>query len=84
VTSATASADFFVLVGRASKVLDVRFISGAAELKGADKALRNAAPNTPLPDDGPTRVVRKGLVSCSSMSGCNVVFYPPALVRSLD
>ncbi len=84
VSSATASAEFFLLIGQGSRVLEVRFISGAEELKAADKALKLAAVHMPFPDDGPARVVRRGVVSCSSMSGCSLVFYAPALVRSLD
>ena len=53
-------------------------------LKAADKALRAAALAIPFPNDAPTRLLRRGVVSCSSMSGCSLVLYPVSSVRSLE
>jgi tetratricopeptide (TPR) repeat protein len=84
ITSEPASGEFFLLFGAGSKVQEVKFVSGSEKLKSADKALSAAAYDMPLPDDSPTRLVRRGALSCSSISGCVFVFYTPDLVRSVN
>ena len=83
-SSENATAEVFLLIGPRSKVVDAKFISGDAALKKATAALKAAAVDAHLPDDGPTHLVRRGVVMCSSMSGCSVVLYAPDHVRSLD
>jgi hypothetical protein len=84
VSAETGSAEFFLLVGAGPRVVQTKFVSGEAFLKKADKALRSATLNVSFPGSAKTRLVRRGLVSCASMSGCSVFLYTPDLVRSLD
>lgn len=81
VVSDDASAEFFLLLGSDSKVQDVAFISGSEKLKSADKVLSSTAFKIPLPDDGPTKVLRRGMLSCAPTGGCNFVFYTASSVR---
>jgi transglutaminase-like putative cysteine protease/tetratricopeptide (TPR) repeat protein len=74
------SAEVFVLFS-AAKVLDVQFINGDEALKGAMNAISRAHfTNVPFPDDGPERIVRRGILSCSQYTtpNCNLVFLLPA------
>jgi tetratricopeptide (TPR) repeat protein len=82
--SDAASAEFFVLLTSGSKVEDVKFISGSEKLKSAEKYLREAAFKASFPDDGPTKLLRRGILSCSSITGCAFVLYTPDTVRSVN
>jgi tetratricopeptide (TPR) repeat protein len=84
ITPETASAEFFLLLGQGSKVEDVRFVSGSEKLKSAGNVLSSIEFKMPFPDDGPTRLVRRGILSCSSITGCSFVLYTPNLVRSVN
>jgi tetratricopeptide (TPR) repeat protein len=84
ITSDTASAEFFLLLGQASKVEDTRFVSGSEKLKSAGTGLTSIDFKMPFPDDGPTRLLRRGILSCSSITGCSFVLYTPDLVRSVN
>jgi len=85
----TASAEFFVLLSQnpgtsQAKVEDVKFISGSDELKSADQALRSAKLKVVFPDDGPTRLVRRGILGCYAVTGCSFVMLEPNDVHSVD
>jgi tetratricopeptide (TPR) repeat protein len=82
--SETASAEFFVLIGRDSKVDEVKFISGSDKLKTADKALASAEFDLPLPDEVPTRIIRRGILGCYAVTGCSFVMYPTYDVKSVN
>jgi tetratricopeptide (TPR) repeat protein len=84
IVSGSASAEFFVLLGPGSKVEDVKFISGSDKLKSAGKVLSSILFRLPFPDDAPTRLVRRGLLGCFAVTGCNFVLYTLDSVRSLD
>ncbi len=89
ITSHTASAEFFVLFSQdpktsLAKVQEVKFISGADELKSATKYLAKAHYNVLFPDNGPTRLVRRGILGCYSYTGCSFVLYTPDMVRSVN
>jgi transglutaminase-like putative cysteine protease/tetratricopeptide (TPR) repeat protein len=74
------SAEVFVLFSSA-KLLDVQFIRGDEELKGTMDAISHAHfDNVPFPDEGPERIVRRGILSCSPYStpSCSLVFLLPA------
>lgn len=58
------TADFYVVISPGPKVDDVRFISGSDRLKEYTGALRSASFALPFPDDTPTRLLRKGTLSC--------------------
>jgi tetratricopeptide (TPR) repeat protein len=83
-SSEIESAECFVLFGEKSRVLDVRFVSGSNELKSAAKAIRSVQFREPIPDAGPTRLLRRGVVGCAPDVGCSLVFYTPDLVISID
>jgi len=79
-TQKRGSAEIFVLFS-AAKVLDVQFIRGDDDLKGATAAISHAHfENVPFPDEGPTRIPRRGILSCSPYStpSCSLVFLLPA------
>jgi tetratricopeptide (TPR) repeat protein len=57
-------ADFYVVLSPGPKVDDVRFIGGSDKLKGFTDALRSAPFAVPFPDNTPTRLLRKGTMSC--------------------
>jgi tetratricopeptide (TPR) repeat protein len=79
-----ASAEFFVLFVKGGKIEDVKFLSGSDRLKSADTALRAPGITIPLPDDGPTHLVRRGVLGCYKTSGCSFVLYRPYDVHSVD
>ncbi len=84
VIAGTASADFLVRLGSEGKIDDVKFVSGSEELKNAAKAMNAAAIRFPFPDNGPSRLVRRGIVSCFLHSGCTLVLYNLEDVKSVD
>ncbi|HLH34165.1 MAG TPA: DUF3857 domain-containing protein [Alloacidobacterium sp.] len=84
-----ASAEFFVVLSRAQgtsegKVEEVKFIKGSDELKSADRALKSAKFSSVFPDDGPTRLVRRGILGCYAYTGCSFVMLYANDVHSLD
>lgn len=82
---ATGKADFFVLIGPGQSVQGVKFVSGAEELKPAAKAIEGIHFNQPFPDDAPTVVARRGILSCSKLTPkCDVVLYTLDMVRSVE
>ncbi len=83
----TGSAEFFLLFGsesRQTKVEDVKFISGSDELKDAGKSLRTTDFGVLFPDDGPERLLRRGILSCDAVTKCTFVLYAPGWVRSVN
>jgi hypothetical protein len=88
VAKETASAEFFVLLGPGSAgatVEGVKFISGDEKLKRFTEALRTARYSVIFPDDSPTKILRRGILSCSATTGeCAFVMVLPDDVRSVD
>lgn len=83
----TGSADFFLLFAPApngSKLEDAKFVSGSDNLKDAGKFLNDVKFDVPFPDDGPERLLRRGILSCDTITHCTFVFYPPESVRSIN
>jgi len=85
----TASADFFVLLTRApgtsdGRIEEVKFIKGSDELKSAGEKLKLAKFNSAFPDDGPTRLVRRGILGCYSYTGCSFILLYANDVRALN
>jgi transglutaminase-like putative cysteine protease/tetratricopeptide (TPR) repeat protein len=79
-TQKHGSAEVFVLFS-ASKLLDVQFIRGDEQLKGSMDAISHLHfNNVSFPDEGPERIVRRGILSCSPYStpSCSLVFLLPA------
>jgi tetratricopeptide (TPR) repeat protein len=84
-----AKAEFFVVLvpdpkTLAAKVEDVKFIKGAEELKSADKWLKAANFKFTFPDDGHTRLLRRGTLGCYQYSGCIFTVVQPDEVKSVN
>jgi len=75
ITAANASADFDVLLVASGKIEKANFSSGSEALRSAGKTLENAQSRAVFPPASAARLIRRGILSCSS-TGCNFVFYP--------
>jgi tetratricopeptide (TPR) repeat protein len=76
VQSAPSGNATFVIAFDPGKVAAVVYMEGATELKPFAEKIENAKFNVPFPDDGiPTRVVRRGILSCHSGS-CDFTLMP--------
>jgi len=85
----TGNADFFILLSRGAgtgnKVDAVKFVSGDEKLKSYTDALRAADYHLSFPDDTPVKVLRRGTLSCSVVTGkCEFVLTLPDDVRTVD
>jgi len=85
----TGSAEFFVLLsggaGTPAKAEAVRFVSGDEKLKLFTDALRTAEYRLTFPDDAPLKILRRGILSCSTATGnCTFVLMLPDDVRTVD
>jgi tetratricopeptide (TPR) repeat protein len=80
----SGSAELFVLLAPGSGVEDAKFISGSEELKSSPRALRPVDFKLRFPDEGPARLLRRGILSCFEYSGCSFVLYNIADVHSID
>jgi tetratricopeptide (TPR) repeat protein len=85
----TGSAEFFVLLnggaGTPAKAEAVRFVSGDEKLKVFTEALRTAEYRLSFPDDTPLKILRRGILSCSTATGnCMFVLLLPDDVRTVD
>lgn len=79
-----ASAEFFLLFAPGSKVEDTKFISGSEELRSAGKALSEAPFKIAFPENSVARQVRRGILACYPISGCNFVLFPTDTVFRVD
>src|SRR6185437_8047120 len=71
VAPVAGTADFFVIVtssGGDAKVAAAKFIGGEEKLKPLTENLRNAKTDFVFPDDTPTKILRRGTLSCSKES----------------
>jgi tetratricopeptide (TPR) repeat protein/transglutaminase-like putative cysteine protease len=98
VAKETGSAEFFVLLSRgagrpdsgragssAATVEAVKFASGEEKLKVFTEALRTAEYRLTFPDDTPVKILRRGILSCSTATGnCSFVLMLPDDVRTVD
>ena len=89
VAKETGSAEFFVLLSRGkgsdATVEAVKFASGDEKLKGFAEALRTAQYPLTFPDDTPVKILRRGILSCSTATGtCAFVLVLPDDVRTVD
>ena len=76
ITKTDASADFDVLLAASGKIEKANFLHGSDVLRGAGKSLENAEFEERFPPTSRARLVRGGILFCSSYTGCNFVFYP--------
>ncbi len=77
------TAEFFLLFSPGPKVEDVEFISGAEELKSASDALSEAKFQVAFPEGSSAQLVRRAILTCSKVSGCEVVLLTPDSVKSV-
>jgi tetratricopeptide (TPR) repeat protein/transglutaminase-like putative cysteine protease len=85
----TGNADFFILLsggaGSVANVDGVKFVSGDERLKSYTEALRAADYHITFPDDTPLKILRRGVLSCSTATGnCLFVLMLPDDVRTVD
>jgi tetratricopeptide (TPR) repeat protein len=84
----SGTADFFVVLAssRAGAMVEaVKFISGEEKLKPLTETLKSAKFDFTFPDDVPTKILRRGILSCTKNSGeCEFVMMLPEDVHSLD
>jgi len=88
IAPAGGTAEFFVIVtsssGRA-KVDAAKFISGQEKLASLKENLRSANVDFAFPDDVPTKILRRGILSCSGATKeCDFVMMLPEDVHSVD
>jgi tetratricopeptide (TPR) repeat protein/transglutaminase-like putative cysteine protease len=79
-----ATAEFFLLFSPGPKIEDVQFISGSEELKSAESGLSGAKFQVTFPEGSSARLVRRAILSCSNVTGCEVVLLPPDTVNSVE
>jgi len=79
----SATAEFFLLFSPGPKVDDVEFISGSEKLKSTGQALSQAKFQVAFPEGSSARLVRRALLMCSSISGCEAVLFTPDSVKSV-
>jgi tetratricopeptide (TPR) repeat protein len=78
-------AEFFMLIRPGPRVVEVRQIKGAESLANARSAIAGANFEVPFPDDGPTQIVRRGILRCDSVAtGCEFELIPPDHVQSVE
>jgi len=71
------SAEFGIAITKGPTVQSAWHRSGAEELKAASDDLSELKFRISFPDDGPTRIVRIGILSCSEVSkGCMFALIP--------
>lgn len=83
----SGSAEFFLLFApgpNGTKLEDSKFISGSDEMKDAGKALSSVDFNVSFPDQGPERLLRRGILLCDPTTHCTFVLYPTSSVRSVN
>jgi transglutaminase-like putative cysteine protease/tetratricopeptide (TPR) repeat protein len=78
----SGSAEFFLLVS-GHGISAARFIGGSDRLKGAVQTLQKAKYRFAFPDEGPEKIIRRGILSCSTLTApsCQFTFLLPSTVR---
>jgi tetratricopeptide (TPR) repeat protein len=84
VVAGSASAEFFLLFGPGAKIEDVQFISGSEKLKSAEQVLSEAKFQVAFPEHSSARLVRRAMLVCSTVTGCEAVLLTPETVSSVN
>jgi hypothetical protein len=88
IAQTAGTAEFFVVVASSptgSKIEAAKFISGEEKLKPLTENLRNAKIDFSFPDDVPTKILRRGILTCTKDSGeCEFVMTLPEDVHSVN
>jgi hypothetical protein len=80
----SVSADFLMVLSP-GKVEGVKFISGSDELKTFASKLDALNFGNIFPDDTPTKIIRRGSLSCSATGGdCVFVLMQPETITSVN
>ncbi|MBI1749875.1 MAG: DUF3857 domain-containing protein [Acidobacteria bacterium] len=74
-----AEADFYIVFSPAAgdKAEEVKFIRGSEKVRPLVEALRGARYAAPFPDETPTRIARRGTLTCFPVGGCVFIMQPP-------
>jgi len=80
----SASADFDLLFGPGGKLEEVKRVKGSDKLDGAEKALRSANFPFSFPEGSKARILRQGILSCSTYTGCSIVLLTPEMVTTVN
>ena len=80
----SASAEFFILLAPGNKVENVTYVSGSEELEKVETRLADSDFHAAFPEGSDARILRRGLVMCSEITGCDFVLYPLDSVRSVN
>lgn len=83
VVPGSATAEFFLLFSPGPKIEDAQFINGSEKLKSAGDALSEAKFRVTFPEGSSARLVRRAMLMCSSVSGCEAVLLTPDSVNSV-
>jgi len=71
------SAEFAIAFTIGPKIEEVKFLSGAEELRPAASKIAAAKFIVSFPDNSPAKILRRGVLSCSqALKGCTFVLYP--------
>jgi tetratricopeptide (TPR) repeat protein len=88
VAPVAGTAEFFVIITPAfgtAMIQAAKFIRGEEKLKPLTENLRSAKIEFPFPDDVPTKILRRGILTCSQNSKeCDFVMMLPEDVHSVD
>ena len=83
VTLAGAEEPLTVML-RDAAIEDVKFVRGDEKLRPFTDTLRSAKFGAVFPDDTPTKLVRRGILSCGKDTGCSFVLMTPDSVTSVN
>ena len=75
ITKEAATADFDVLIV-GGKIEKTSFVSGAELLRHAGESFEKVHFEEPFPPNSGAHLLRRGIFSCFSYTGCSFVFYP--------
>ncbi len=82
---ATGSAEFLVVLAPGPKVAQIKFLRGDDSLRGYSAKITLARFNALFPDDTPTKIVRRGTLTCPKDGNeCRFVMALPEDVASVD
>jgi tetratricopeptide (TPR) repeat protein/transglutaminase-like putative cysteine protease len=82
-----AEADFFILLApgtKSAKVEAIKFIAGSPDLRPFAENLRTLDFGQMFPEASPTKLVRRGILACTSTGPCTFTLILPENVRTLN
>ena len=86
-SAVSGNAEFWVLMGASEHgmtVDNVKFISGEEKLRTMEESLRHLKYDLAFPDVTPTKILRRGTLSCGQAAKCTFVLMLPDDVRSVN